>query len=113
MNLSFREVEQNVANELFLRHNMLLSSNGSVNGTMIGLEVKEEWGGSSRGFYARPNGKFRVNVGGYLSTKQTGFRELKKGGFNYDKIADKLVEKYNHQVASLKRRAERDVRSQD
>lgn len=109
---SFNEVEQNVANELFLRHNMLLGSNGTVEGAMIGLALEDEW--TSGGWMqSRRNGKVRVTVGGLMSTKKTGFRELKKGGFNYDKIADKLVEKYNGQVAVMKRRAERENRSQD
>jgi len=112
MTLSYSDVEQSVANELFLRHNLLLGKNGTINDTIIGLEISEEWTNASNWRWARRNGKIRVNVGDYHGRK-VGFRQLKKGGFNYDKIADKLVEKYNEIQARLKRRAERQNRSQD
>jgi len=83
-------IEQKIADQLFLRHDMVLS-NGYVDGVNVGLEFVETMT-SGYGYFNRYSGKIQVRVGPRFSNhvRSVGFRQKKDGTHSYDKIADKL-----------------------
>lgn len=106
----YADIEQKIADELFKRHGRVLDK-GAVDGVSVGVEFVEEIaGGKTQSWSFRRNGKVQVRVGAraywVTSERSVGFKQLKGGGHNYDKIADKLVEMADYVAAVEKRRAE-------
>lgn len=91
------QIEQTIAETVLKRHNRLLE-NGCIDGVSVGLKLVDEVSGGRGGVSYRTNynGKVQVRVGdqAHWVTGQAGvgFKQLKDGGHNYDKIADKMVE---------------------
>jgi len=101
-----------IGHTLKTRHNMELYGD-NVDGVSVGIEIEETWTGS--GFMnSRRTGKYRVRVGTlYGSVRPVGFRELKGGGFSYDKIADKLVDMRAASVAAQERAKKKQMKMAD
>lgn len=97
MNLS--EIEQQLANEVFLQTGLVVQNNHSVCETrnrycnVEGLQIEIE--GPRRSFYHFDAGKLHttIKVGGIMNDiRPRTFRQKKDGTFNFDKICTAIVE---------------------
>ena len=98
MTLDNLEIEKKIGDVLFKQHGRVLE-NGYVDGIHVGLEFIEEISGgkaNSWSYSRKRNGKIQVRVGKdahwVTGDNSVGFKQLKTGGYNYDKIAAKLVD---------------------
>lgn len=111
------EIEQKIADTLFLRHGLVLL-NGSVEDEYVPIEYVDEVRGGKDNWYRyrnrRANGITRVYIGHCGAKKM--FRQRRDGTMRYDDIADELARRYHshkEMIVANKRRQVREQKSQE
>lgn len=113
----YAEITKRIAEEVSKRHGRELKPGGYVDDMHVGLRFVEEIdGGRTHSFSFRRNGKTQVRVGEeakwVTDQRSVGYRQLKAGGYNYEKIADHLVKCADYMKRVYARRKEQNEQRQ-